>query len=91
LPEVSLEEETLRATLTESEKQEGVEYAGRSCILKMDFCELSRIFSLEKTSSSPQVVVIAHEETKNQGHARSKSVILRPLLYCILAMDFCEL
>ena len=56
---------------------------GRSCILAMDFCELLLFFSVEKTSLSPQVVVIAHEydKTKSEGHAHTKSGIWGALLY----------
>ena len=58
-------------------------FGGRSCILEMEFCKLLRVFSVEKTSLLPQVVVIAYEydKTKSVGHAGSKSGIWGPLLY----------
>jgi len=58
-------------------------FGGRSCILEMEFCKLLRVFSVEKTSLLPQVVVIAYEydKTKSVGHAGSKSGIWGALLY----------
>ena len=60
-----------------------LDFGGAPVPWKWTFVSCDGFFSVEKTSLSPQVVVIAYEydETKNEGHARSKSAFWGALMY----------
>ena len=59
------------------------DFGGAPVPWKWTFVICDVFFSLEKTSLSPQVVVIAYkyDETKTEGHARSESAFWGALLY----------